>query len=92
MLQSTVNDVIVAFYKMTSGYMHCNDLTTQLSRHRSSKRTGNTKKYSQLPCKTNYRMESFLPRIIKDWNILPQSTVEAKSPETCVSRVSSRPN
>jgi hypothetical protein len=79
---------LVAFYKMTNGYMHCDDLHAQLQRHRRSGRTGNSKKYAQLHCTTNYRMESFLPRTIKDWNILPETTVEAENPDTFVSRVS----
>ena len=79
---------LVAFYKMTNGFTHCEDLSAQLSRNRRSGRTGNSKKYAQLNSKTNYRKESFLPRTIKDWNSLPETAVEAESPDTFVSRVS----
>ena len=79
---------LVNFYKMTNGHIHCEDLTAQLARHRRSGRTGNSKQYAQLPCKTNYRMESFLPKTIKEWNSLPQAVVDAENPDTFVSRVS----
>jgi len=81
---------LVVFFKMTNGYTHCDDLCDrdQLKQNRRSDRTGNTEKFSQLQTKTNYRQGSFLPKTIKDWNSLPQSAVEAESPDTFVSRVS----
>ncbi|KAI8500850.1 hypothetical protein Bbelb_216680 [Branchiostoma belcheri] len=38
--------------------------------------------------RTQYRMASFLPRRVKEWNALPQTTVEATSVDTFVSRAS----
>ena len=40
---------------------------------------GHDAMYERLTGRTNYRTESFFPRTVRDWNSLPQATVEAPS-------------
>ena len=40
--------------------------------------------------KQDYRLGSFFPRTVQDWNSLPQKTVDAESLDTFVSRVCSK--
>ena len=42
-------------------------------------RRGHGEMFQRIECKTNYRSESFLPKTIRDWNSLPETTVQAPS-------------
>eukprot|EP00745_Piridium_sociabile_P026666 TRINITY_DN4257_c0_g1_i3.p1 TRINITY_DN4257_c0_g1~~TRINITY_DN4257_c0_g1_i3.p1 ORF type:complete len:110 (+),score=21.45 TRINITY_DN4257_c0_g1_i3:1278-1607(+) len=50
-------------------------------------RRSNNQQFSQIMCRTTYRQAGFLPRTIKEWNTLPQDTVDAKTTDTFASRV-----
>ena len=62
-----------------------NDIKTAPTRRRRT----NSKQYTLPQCKTDYRLNSFLPRTLKEWNELPEQAVEATTVGTFVSRVSS---
>jgi hypothetical protein len=79
---------LTALFKITNNFMHCDDLKLQLkSAPDRDRRHGNNKQFQQISAKTNYRAESFLPRTIPEWNALPQIAVDAKSPDSFMSRV-----
>ena len=54
-----------------------------------SGRRGHSEMYERISSKSDYRLHSYLPRTIRDWNSLPLTTVQAPSTEAFSSRVSS---
>jgi len=79
---------LVAFFKMRNDFTHCEGLKAQLKpAKKRTRRKGNAQYYIPLACSAQYRAQSFLPRTIPEWNALPQEVVEAKTPDTFVSRV-----
>ena len=79
---------LVAFFKMRTDFTHCEWLKAQLEpAKKRTRRKGNAQYYIPLACSAQYRAQSFLPRTIPEWNALPQEVVEAKTPDTFVSRL-----
>ena len=54
------------------------------------KRRGHDKQFNIPQCRTQYQQYSFLPRTIRDWNELPESTVQAETIDTFMSGASEK--
>ncbi|KAI8514688.1 hypothetical protein Bbelb_072790 [Branchiostoma belcheri] len=67
------NNRLTMLYKITQGLacVSCEALKL-LPGNSTRRRRGHSQQYQQLPCRTNYRQYSFLPRTIRDWNSLPE--------------------
>ncbi|XP_070183866.1 uncharacterized protein [Littorina saxatilis] len=65
-------------YKITNNLVkvNCDELQHLPSRSRRSSRT-NTRAFNRIPSKTDTRLNSFLPRTIREWNELPEEVVSA---------------
>ena len=77
-------------YKIRHKLVCTNNLTTKLQPAVARQRRGHNYQYVQPRCRTQYQQQPFLPQTIQDWNKLPQSTVEATTIDTFVSRASKR--
>ena len=78
---------LTMFYKIKNNLVSCPRLKQQLQPPKNRERRGHDQQVTQIATNTDYRMISFLPRTIVDWNSLPQDTVDAKTPSTFMSRV-----
>ncbi|KAI8480146.1 hypothetical protein Bbelb_421300 [Branchiostoma belcheri] len=67
------NNRLTMLYKITQGLacVSC-DALKLLPSNNTRRRRGHSQQYQQLPCRTNYRLYSFLPRTIRDWNSVPE--------------------
>ena len=50
-------------------------------------RRTHTSTFERIPCCADYHINSFFPRMVKDWNTLPPETVSAPSFGAFISRV-----
>ncbi|KAL8614243.1 hypothetical protein ACOMHN_026460 [Nucella lapillus] len=77
---------LLMFYKIKNNLVNCPRLKEQLQSPRKRAQRCHDQQMTQIATSTDYRLMSFLPRTIVDWNSLPQDTVDAKTPDTFVSR------
>ena len=77
---------LTMLYKIRHKLVCTNNFTVKLQPAVARQRRGHTYQYVQPRCRTQYQQQSFLPRTIQDWNNLPQTTVEATTIDTFVSR------
>ncbi|KAL8578399.1 hypothetical protein ACOMHN_014898 [Nucella lapillus] len=82
---------LLMFYKIKNNLVNCPRLKEQLQSPRKRAQRCHDQQMTQIATSTDYRLLSFLPRTIVDWNSLPQDTVDAKTPDTFVSRVNRLP-
>jgi hypothetical protein len=83
---------LTALYKVSNDLVHCNHLKAQLKpAAERERRHGNNRQFQQVGGKTNYKVQSFLPRTISEWNNLPQAVVDAESEDNFMSMVSRLP-
>ena len=75
-------------FKIKNNLVCCPRLKEQLNPKQKRERRGHDQQFCQISANTNYRLMSFLPRTVVDWNALPQDAVDAKTPDAFVSRVS----
>ena len=73
-------------YKITNGQAHFTSESLKPIQTRSGRR-GHEFMYERVRCKTELRNNTFVPKTIRDWNSLPQATVESATLDTFVSRV-----
>ena len=73
-------------YKITNGQAHFTSESLKPIQARSGRR-GHESMYERVRCKTELRNNTFVPKTIRDWNSLPQATVESATLDTFVSRV-----
>ena len=68
---------LTTLYKITEGSLKvkCNLLQHQPSRARRS----HCRTFARIVCGTDYRSDSFFPRTVREWNLLPKDTVSAQS-------------
>ena len=66
------------FYKINNGLATFRSRKMNQLPERPGRR-GHNQMYERVECRTNYRNESFLPKTIRDWNNLPQATVQSPS-------------
>ena len=85
------NARLLMFYKLKNNLISCPGLKEQLQSPRKRARRGHDQQMTQIAANTDYQLMSFLPRTIVDWNSLPQDTVDAKTPDTFVSRLNRLP-
>ena len=68
---------LAMMYKIKNGIV---DIGKDLSlKSRRQSRHANSQSFEIPPSRTNYHLNSFLPRTIRQWNKLPNSVVEAKT-------------
>ena len=79
---------LTMLYKIRHKLVCTNNFTMKLQPAVARQRRGHTYQYVQPRCRTQYQQQSFLPRTIQDWNNLPQTTVEATTIDSFVSRAS----
>ena len=78
-------------YKINSGLaaVKCPLLKQQPQRARRN----HTSTFERTPCRADYRLISFFPRTVRDWNTLPPETVSAPLPRRlCVEGVQASEN
>ena len=76
-------------FKIHNGLISTEGIKTSLRPAPPRHRRTHNQQFAIPQCRTKYRQQAFLPQTIKDWNDLPQDTVEARTIDTFVSRVSS---
>ncbi len=54
----------------------------------SGRRSQHSQPFKRIPCRTDYRNNTFFPRTIRDWNALPPETVQSPTLDTFLRRVS----
>ena len=71
-------------YKVNSGLaaVTCRLLKKQPQRAR----TTHTSTFERIPCRADYRLNSFFPGTVMDWNTLPSETLSAPSNGAFISR------
>ena len=79
---------LLLLYKIQSGLAHCPTLKAKLVPLPSHQRCTHDKQLTLLTTRTQYRGSSFLPKAIRDWNLLPMKVVEALTLDAFGSRVS----
>ena len=72
---------LTMMYKLANGQVLVNTDDRLIPPDRIS-RNNNSKAFQIPSCRTELRKESFFPRTIKEWNVLPESCVTAGSLET----------
>ena len=75
-------------YKIQSGLAHCPTLKSKLVPLPPRQWHTHNKQLTLLTTRTQYRGSSFLPKTIRDWNLLPMKVVEAPTCDTFESWVS----
>ena len=58
--------------------VRCEELQPSVSRNRRLT-VANSKKLERITCSNDYRLHSFFPRTVRQWNSLPESAVVAPS-------------
>ena len=79
---------LTMLYKIHNGQVHVKFNKMIRLKERTGRR-GHTEMYERVTNRTKYRDNTFLPRTIREWNSLPQSTVQAPSTGSFSSRVAS---
>ena len=69
---------LTMFYKIHNGQVHARFNKMNKLKERSGRR-GHSEMYERITNRTKYRDNTFLPRTIREWNSLPQSTIQAPS-------------
>ena len=69
------NTRLLMCYKIKNNLVSCPRLKEQLQSPRKRARRGHDQQMTQITANTDYRLMSFLPRTIADWNSLPRDTV-----------------
>ena len=74
---------LTLLHKLQNGTasIHCPDLKPAISRSRHTT-TAHSKQLDRYFCKNDYRLNALFPRIIKDWNSLPEEAVQATCHDT----------
>jgi len=80
---------LAMLYKILNGLAHvrCKTLKPLPSSNRC--RRGHSLQLQHIPCRTNYRLNSFLPRTVREWNNLSEETVQSPSLARFILKVSS---
>ena len=79
---------LLMLYKIQSGLAHCPSLKAKPVPLPSRQRHTHDKQFTLLTTRTQYRGSSFLPKTIRDWNLLPMEVVESPTLDAFGSRVS----
>ena len=79
---------LLMLYKIQSGLAHCPTLKAKLVPLPSCQWCTHDKQLTLLTTRTQYRGSSFLPKTIRDWNLLPMKVMEAPTLDAFGSRVS----
>ena len=72
-------------YKVSSGLAAVK--RPLLKKQPQTTRRAHTSTFERMPCRADYRLNSFFPRTVRDWNTLPPETVSAPSIGAFISRV-----
>ena len=73
-------------YQIRHGLVGCSTLKSKLVPPPPRQRRGHDQQFNIIITRTPYRGASFLPRTIREWNVLPHKVVEAPTVDTIVSR------
>ena len=73
-------------YKVSSGLAAVK--RPLLKKQPQTTRRAHTSTFERMPCRADYRLNSFFPRTVRDWDTLPQEMVSASSIGTFILRVS----
>ncbi|XP_066275334.1 uncharacterized protein [Branchiostoma lanceolatum] len=81
---------LTMLYKIKHGLacVRCDALKPLTDSNRRRRRV-HSQQFRHFNCRTDYRLYSFFPRTVRDWNTLPEATVQSSSLATFVSKVSS---
>ncbi|CAH1245543.1 Hypp7506 [Branchiostoma lanceolatum] len=81
---------LTMLYKIKHGLacVRCDALKPLTDSNRRRRRV-HSQQYQHFNSRTDYRLYSFFPRTVRDWNTLPEATVQSSSLATFVSKVSS---
>ena len=75
-------------YKIINNISHCPLIKSKLVPLPTRSRRSHSRQFQLIPCRTEYRGSSFMPRTVKDWNNLPAGVVDAETLGTFVAKIS----